>query len=338
MSAIKNKTLKPVYIFQGSDEFSKHSALEKIKKTLLTEGFEELDLLIAEDVDQRQIIDACRTLPFMSEKRVIVIRDFKPLLSKKTTEGEQSDNTKNDLEALCAYIQDPEELSCLIFYFHAENTPGAKIKSLISSGAVNVEFDAPKPAELSRWIIEYAKREHKTVGYDEAEHLLMTVGNDFFSVRNELDKLISYIGDRNSIQIEDIEEIVAPSPEYGGFELIEKLFSGDRDGAYKTLRKMLDHGTLSSVILSSLVTQLRSMVLTKTALDEKLGNEYLKDKLNTKSDYAIKMYIQRARPYKREVVERLYDEAVKEERKFKSGLSSDSVSLDRLMILIMSAR
>lgn len=341
LNDIRTKNIKPVYLFHGDDEYSKRDALERLKTSLLLKGFEDLDYYSAEDISVGQVIDACSTLPFMSEKRVVVIRNMKPLLTKQREESEQPEDTKKNkdqLDPLYSYIEQPEISTCLVLYISADNSlSGTVIKALTKHGTADVLFELPKENELAAWSVRYCKNAGKIISKDAFEHLRMVAGGDYFTIKNELDKLIAFIGDRQEISIEDIEEIVSQSPEYGAFDLINKLFSGDRDGAYRTLRKMTMKGESPSALLSGLISQLRSMMFAREAIDGRQPPAHLQKQLDIRSEYAAKMYMQRARGYSLDALKELYSSAVEEERKFKSGNSTDAVSLDRLMIMIFNA-
>ena len=200
-----------------------------------------------------------------------------------------------------------------------------------------VSFDLPAENELAAWSVRYCRKAGKLITNDTVEHLRMVVGNDYYKIKNELDKLIPYVGERGDITVEDIEEIVPQSPEYGAFDLINKLFAGDRDGAYRTLRKMSTHGEQPSAILAGLTAQLRSMLFAREAIDDRRSAAQLQEKLGIRSGYAAKMYMNRASSYSYNTIKSLYTAAVAEEQKFKSGRSSDAVSLDKMMIMIFNA-
>ena len=344
LNDIKAKKIKPVYLFCGEDEYSKRDVAERIKKVYLADGFEDLDFFTAEDVSAGQVADACRTLPFMSEKRVVVIRNYGPFISKWKTADEPEDEkgtagSKGEQDPIYQYIEDPEPSTCLIFYISAGNSlSSATAKALAAYGAETVSFDLPAESELAAWAARYCRRAGKLMTNDTIEHLRLVVGNDYYKIRNELDKLIPYVGERGEITVEDIEEIVPQSPEYGAFDLINKLFSQDRDGAYRTLRKMSAHGEQPSVILAGLITQLRSMLFAREAIDDRKNASQLQEKLGIRSNYAAKMYMNRASAYSYATLKDLYATAVEEEQRFKSGRSTDAVSLDKMMIMIFNAQ
>ena len=92
LNDIRTKNIKPVYLFCGDDEYSKRDALDRIKKALLADGFEDLDFYSADDADADRVADACRTLPFMSEKRVVVIRNYKTFTARSKSSGDDNND------------------------------------------------------------------------------------------------------------------------------------------------------------------------------------------------------------------------------------------------------
>lgn len=77
--ALENKLSKgeidKFYVFCGSDEQSIRSNIDKIITKVVNKEFLELNYAQLDGmvVDMESIINACETLPLMSEKRVVVI-------------------------------------------------------------------------------------------------------------------------------------------------------------------------------------------------------------------------------------------------------------------------
>src|SRR5690554_6564234 len=67
-----------VYLFFGEEQYIKQQALDQAIDALLDPSFKELnyDQIEGANVDLDTIINACETLPFMSERRLVVLKDL----------------------------------------------------------------------------------------------------------------------------------------------------------------------------------------------------------------------------------------------------------------------
>ena len=74
MEDIKKGNLKKVYLFYGEEEFLMDYSLKVIKDKYIDSGLESLNYIVFEgkDTPLDSIYNACETLPFMSQKRIVV--------------------------------------------------------------------------------------------------------------------------------------------------------------------------------------------------------------------------------------------------------------------------
>jgi DNA polymerase-3 subunit delta len=76
---------------------------------------------------------------------------------------------------------------------------------------VVLDLSAEKPwdrqTRLKEWIVELAKNEKKTFGTSALSALFDRIGYQYASLEQEMNKLISYVGDKNLIEVKDVEAI-----------------------------------------------------------------------------------------------------------------------------------
>ena len=85
-----------VLLFEGEEEHMKQSALDALQKKLLPEGLEELNRTLLDAPETDQIIAAAETLPFMADRRLVVVRNHPALIGRAeaddaTTHGQAFD-------------------------------------------------------------------------------------------------------------------------------------------------------------------------------------------------------------------------------------------------------
>ena len=83
---IKNNSVKNLLLLFGREEYLIHWAVETLIRKYINDACKDLDFskLDGTVVTLDQIKSNCETLPFLSEKRIVLINDFKLIEGGKT--------------------------------------------------------------------------------------------------------------------------------------------------------------------------------------------------------------------------------------------------------------
>jgi DNA polymerase-3 subunit delta len=113
---------------------------------------------------------------------------------------------------------------------------------------------------LAAWARQYAASAGKDLGLEAARRLTQS-GGDRSALRNDLDKLVAYVADREAIEMADVVALTAQAPEDVMFRLVDAV-SGRRAGdALLLLRRAARYEardqTLASKLMALLGRQLR---------------------------------------------------------------------------------
>ena len=72
---VKKGNIQPVYLMEGTEEYIKQQAVRQLCTKLLPAGLEELNLTDLTDPEADALIAAAETLPFMADRRIVIIRE-----------------------------------------------------------------------------------------------------------------------------------------------------------------------------------------------------------------------------------------------------------------------
>ena len=86
--ALAKGALPPVMLFEGEEEELKQAALSALRAALLPAGMEDLNETVFEAPETDQLIASAETLPFMADRRLIIVRDH-PALSGRAEADEK---------------------------------------------------------------------------------------------------------------------------------------------------------------------------------------------------------------------------------------------------------
>ncbi|MDP2843978.1 MAG: DNA polymerase III subunit delta, partial [Acetobacterium sp.] len=143
--SIKNQEISPVYLFTGSEHYIGHMIEKTLIASELAKGLEPLNLTTYNDknLDMSVLLATCETLPMMSNKRIVIVREeahLDKIIDKK------------DLDRLVAYLENPCPSTLLIIYWEQPDKRKKLYKSLTKAGSL-VVFDKLDASDLQAWII-----------------------------------------------------------------------------------------------------------------------------------------------------------------------------------------
>jgi DNA polymerase III subunit delta len=106
---------------------------------------------------------------------------------------------------------------------------------------------------------------------------LTRVGEDLQLVSQELEKLVAYVGERDRVHSEDVEEVVSLNSEAALYEIMDAV--GDRDAprALRLLKRLLDQSFHLLQIQSVLVRKVRQLVWAKGFTSTQAGSGFTPD-------------------------------------------------------------
>ena len=329
--ALKDGSLSSVYLFTGPEEYVKREALEALRGKLLPPGLEALNDTTLEDATAQQITDAAETLPMMCERRVVVVRDWAPLMPGK------SKNEEAETEWMSKWLEHPPESCALVFYMRGEPDGRKKMTTTLKKKAEVVSFDLLTDAELSRWCASRLKPRGKKLSASALNTLTYMAGRELTRLSGELDKLAAYVGeDRTEITEADIREIVSASLEYNVFELLNSLLAGDMKKGQQTVNSLLQGGQTTMGLLAMLTRQIRQLTHMKCALDAGKPVQVVQEQLKL-HPYAAKQTARQCARLSARWLTGLYEQCVEFDYAVKNGRLRDRDALDALILQIALA-
>ena len=243
-----------VYLFYGPEAYIRKSALAALEKKVLMPGLESMNRTVMSAPSAQAIIENCETLPMMSDYRLIIVQDCALLQS-----GKAKDETQ-DSELLCAYLPRVPETTCLVFDLSAAIDKRKKLSKALLALPGAVSFDALDDMQLARWIGQTLRPMGKKMDRTACEALSFTSGRDLTMLHGELLKLAAYVGERESITAEDVDQIATHTAECTVFAMVDALSAGKVKEAFELLGVLLSSGEQRIGILAMITRHYRQMM------------------------------------------------------------------------------
>jgi len=232
----------------GKNRYGLKTALDLLVENFVQEhGPISLERIDGEEASYEQIVGAVESMPFLAEKKLVLIRE----LGQNKTVAER-------IEAICSKTSDTTDLVIVeqkpdkrsIYYKYLKKYTDFK------------EFDVMPPYDLARWIVEVANAQEATISTRDAQYLVEQVGDDQQLLAQELAKLIIYNPD---ITKETINLNVEASPEGTIFNLVEASFGTNPKRAIELYDMQRLQRTEPQAILGMLAWQMHAVALLKSA-------------------------------------------------------------------------
>ena len=325
--AVDAGAVPPVCLFTGPEEYVKREALDRLRRTL-PPGLETLNEAVLEGVTAQEITDAAETLPMMCDRRVVIVRDWAPLMAGK------SKNEDEEVKRMERWLDNPPISCALIFYMREAPDARKKMTALLNKKATVVNFDPLTDAELAKWAGARLRKQGKKISRQALSELTFMAGRELTRLSGELDKLAAYLGEgRSEICPEDIYEIVSASLEYNAFELTNHLLAGDMLKAQQLLNSLIQNGQNPIAILAMLTRQVRQLTHMKCALEDGGTVEDVQKALKL-HPYGAKQTARQCAKLSAKWLTSLYERCVEADFAVKSGRLRERDALDSIVLQI----
>ena len=225
----------------------------------------------SETVNFDSFYEACETLPMMSDRVCVFVKDF-PFLKTNA----------DDMKQYYEYFSRIPDTTTAIFLTTSDEVDAkqnSKWKTVLDSMNTNgVIFCLSKRTEnqIADLLIRSAGKRNTSISKDTAEFFVSTVGNDMTVLLNEFDKLCAFSGGKE-ITKEMIAEISTKSVEASVFDLTTAINSNKGDRAYEILTELLKNKTEPTIIIGTLAFGYVDIYRAKTAYLNKSGNRAVAD-------------------------------------------------------------
>lgn len=193
----KDGAIPPVLVFHGEEPFLARLGVEILKRAVLAPGSEAFDFasLTGRETSAEGIVAEASTVPMLSGKRLAVVYDFERL-------------SQSQRSRLIEYIRSPADTSCLALVSFERIEGANRFEKDLLGAAESVDCGRPAPEALGALVERMAEERGKTIDPRALGVLVDWTEGSLTRIRNELDKLRAFVGERDRVALEDVEAVV----------------------------------------------------------------------------------------------------------------------------------
>ena len=286
-----------VYLLEGEDAFFRESGVALLKDKFISEP--ELNLVnLDADCSVTQLISSLEGYPFMSRKRMTIVREFYP---------------KQDFfnGGFKSYLENPFLESVLVIINEKPCDALKKYQSVCV-----VECAKADTQLLIKWVKARCSQSNVNIDGQTAKTLVEFCLSDMTRIKTETDKIISYIGNGSEITLQDVFDMVEQDVEYKVYELTDYVAKKDFLKALSVIKDMTNKGEPSQRILSYIYNYFRRLL--HVAISDMPDIE--KAKAFGVKEYAVTKMKQQSAMFKKRALKNAVDVLCDADYKIKNGL------------------
>lgn len=312
--------MRQIYLLYGEERYLRRQYTERLKKALCGEGDQmNTHFYEGKDVPVGEIIDLAETLPFLSRRRVIFIKN--------------SGLFKSGGEKMAEYLNSPSETAYFVFT-ESEVDKRSKLYKLIQSRGYAAEFSVQDEKTLKRWVAGILSREDKKIAESALQLFLSKAGTDMENIQMELEKLICYCMNRDVVTDADVEAVCTNRISNHIFDMINAIADGQTRKALDLYYDLLALKEPPMRILFLIARQCNLLLQAKELKARGYDNKAIGTKIGVPPFIAGKYTSQAAR-FKTSVLKNAVYQCVETEEAVKTGRINDRMSVELLIVSVL---
>ena len=276
-------------LLHGNDEFSAREELARLR-VAADFGYNS-DTFSGAEVELGVLRATCETLPFLSERRLVVLEGLPkpkrgkgdkgdgeddeasaatpaPNATKPSTKGKKAKggalSPKAFAQALADFIPQAPETTTLVALVEEPLDKEHPLVAAARRYGKEQSFTTPRGAELERWLARRATAQGARLDAQAARLLASEIGENLRLLASEIDKLATYVGKGGDINSEVVRLLTPASRQMRIFDLTDALAQRDRKRALALLHELLAAGESPLGIVALTATQTRALLQVKS--------------------------------------------------------------------------
>ena len=278
-----------------------------------------LTIIDGQETNLEKMVSAIETLPMMSDKRYVLVKDFELFQAKRKFFNEEAESE------LIRLIEDMPDTALVLFVSYGDiDVKKSKLYKAISKLGDVCQVDKLDDIDLLNWCKDAFDKRGILANNSEVTYLIDLVGYrdkrssiTLVDVRNEIDKISAYLGKGNRLDKESIDKLLTNNVEDNVFKMIDMIGSKNTKMALSLFADMLYNG--GSVLGTfSLLSSRFSQILQVKALQEiKMSHESIRNTMGVQN-FVLNKLIRQAKNFDeasiRDIIEFIsdFDYAIKQ--------------------------
>ncbi len=328
LSEVNEGHVAAVYLLYGEEYERRREFLHRLRRRLgIDDDTSSLNYqkFVGDSATADAVLSACSTRTFDGRSRLVVAVDPPDLEG-----GDQEEARK-----WVSYVENPNQSNCLCIAV-AKVDKRRRLYRRVSSAeyqhARAVPCERPQGKQLKKWIKSTLSRRGKDISARALE-MLSDYDVPLSLLRQELDKMCTYVGDRGTISADDVSALACLPPQQNIFDLVDAVGERDSKKAVMQTERMLQDGAEPLMLLGMIARQIRLIWHTQ----HYLSRGYTVSKLASRMqlpDWVVRKYVRQSRNFTPRQLETTMEVMRECDLGIKQGRWPAEMAIERLVVML----
>jgi DNA polymerase III subunit delta len=244
---LRSKQIPQLILLHGQESYLIERAERAVRRAVLENDPDDFndDRFVGKQADATQIVAAATTLPVFAAKRLVTVREAHLL-------------PVSEQDALLAYLKDPAPETCLLLVADKIDNRRKFFQQCKKVGLV-VECKPPSDRELPTYVRTFLAEHDLSITADALILFCAIVGTSLHELFGELEKLRTYLGGRDLIDVADIKAVISRGRGESIFAIGNAVGRRDAGQSLALCRQLLSAGEAPLKILALVVRHFRQL-------------------------------------------------------------------------------
>ena len=277
--------------------------------------------------DLTPIIEETLTMPFFSDKKAIVVKNAYVFTGEKVTK-----ELNHSAEQLMEFIEKYDGENLIIFEVYQNKLDERKkLTKSLKKYAQLKKVEQMSEEEIKKWIQRKLNENYKDIKQDALNLFIELTGINFNIVSQELEKLMLFLGDRPTINKDDVNQIINRSLEQNVFLLTEFIQKGRKNKAVQLVNDLITMKEEPIKLLALITSNYRLYYQCKILGQKAYSGQQIAKTVNA-HPYRVKLALNQARNYQLNDLLNIIDSCAETDYKLKSSYMDKQLILELFIL------
>lgn len=270
-ASIRAKEFLPFYYLYGNENYFLYSIKKSIIKSFKDDTKLNTKTFKEENFQLNDFIKYLGNMPFMSDKKLIIIDNVDYFIDEKNEE---------EIKTLIEAFEKYKDINIVLFinqevddrYKKKYDISNPFIKYFKENGIV-ADTHKLDDESLVKYVSNHFKSAEVEVDKMSIAYFIRICGNDLSNLFSEADKLIAYVGDKKKVEKKDIDEIVTKSIDDKIYTLIDLYNANKKEEALKFYGDLLSEGEKVGAIFATFSYNYSNLIVCKDLMQRGKGQK-----------------------------------------------------------------
>lgn len=279
------------------------------------------------DTSFNQIMEEALTMPFISEKKAIVVKNAFIFTGEKVSKDIQPNN-----EQVNEFLEKYDGENFIIFEVYQNKLDERKkITKTLKKTSKLTKVEQMSEQEIKNWIKNKLHENFKDIKQDALDLFIELTGINFNIVSQELEKIILFLGERPTINKKDVEEIINRSLEQNVFLLTEYIQKGEKYKAIQLIKDLIVMKEEPIKLLALITSNYRLYYQCKILSRKGYSGQQIAKTINV-HPYRVKLALNQVKHYQLTHLLNIIDQCAETDYKLKSSYMDKQLILELFIL------